>query len=81
MRITAIYDKYKGCLTSRQAAEAALLGARDTFPDAELCAYECADGGDGNGLVRAGEVADNGNVGGIEQLFQNGCSLPGKVNA
>lgn len=47
MRITAIFDKYKGCLTSRQAAEAALLGARDTFPDAELCAYECADGGDG----------------------------------
>ena len=33
----------------------------------------CADGGDGNGLVRAGEVADNGNVGGVEQLFQNGC--------
>jgi len=32
----------------------------------------CADGGDGNGLVRAGEVADNGNVGGVEQLFQNG---------
>lgn len=24
-------------------------------------------------LVRAGEVADNGNVGGVEQLFQNGC--------
>ena len=47
MRITAIFDKYKGCLTSRQAAEAALLGARDAFPDAELCAYECADGGDG----------------------------------
>ena len=33
----------------------------------------CADGGDGNGLVRTGEVADNGNVGGVEQLFQNGC--------
>lgn len=47
MRITAIFDKYKGCLTSRQAAEAALLGARDAFPDAELRAYECADGGDG----------------------------------
>ena len=33
----------------------------------------CADGGDGNGLVRAGEVADDGNVGGVEQLLQNGC--------
>lgn len=45
-----------------------------------MSALFAPNGGDGNGLVRAGEVADNGNVGGVEQLFQNGCCGDRRAN-
>lgn len=47
MKVVALFDKFKECITSREAALAALEGVKQALPAVEAEYYECADGGDG----------------------------------
>ena len=47
MKIVAAIDSFKGCLTSREANQAAADGIRRTFPDAEVVQVPVSDGGEG----------------------------------
>jgi len=55
MRIVIAPDKFKGCLTAAQVAEAVAAGCRDVEPDAEIHLHPMSDGGEGfvEALVRA----------------------------
>lgn len=47
LRILLAFDKFKGSLTSSEAAEAFALGLRDVVPSVEVDVAEVSDGGDG----------------------------------
>ena len=47
MKIVVAIDSFKGCLTSREANQAAAEGARRAYPDAEIIEVPVSDGGEG----------------------------------
>jgi len=47
MKVIIAIDSFKGCLTSREANEAAAEGIRRTWPDAEIVEVTVSDGGEG----------------------------------
>ena len=47
MKVIIAIDSFKGCLTSREANEAAAEGIRRTWPDAEIMEVTVSDGGEG----------------------------------
>lgn len=47
MKVVAAFDSFKGCLTARQACEAALEAVLSQHPEAQVPALPLSDGGDG----------------------------------
>ena len=47
MKIIVAMDSFKGCLSSREAGEAAAEGIRQVWPEAEVIVRPLADGGEG----------------------------------
>ena len=47
MKVVIAIDSFKGCLTSKEANEAAAEGIRRTYPDAEIIEVPVSDGGEG----------------------------------
>ena len=47
MKIVVAMDSFKGCLSSREAGEAAAEGIRQVWPEAEIVVRPLADGGEG----------------------------------
>ncbi|MBO4652293.1 MAG: glycerate kinase [Lachnospiraceae bacterium] len=47
MKIVVAMDSFKGCLSSREAGEAAAEGIRQVWPEAEVVVRPLADGGEG----------------------------------
>ena len=47
MKVIIAIDSFKGCLTSREANEAAAEGIKRTWPDAEIVEVTVSDGGEG----------------------------------
>ena len=47
MKVIIAIDSFKGCLTSREANEAAVEGFRKAYPDAEIVKVPVSDGGEG----------------------------------
>ncbi len=47
MKIVVAIDSFKGCLSSKEANEAAAAGAKDFCPDAEIRQVDVSDGGEG----------------------------------
>lgn len=47
MKIVVAIDSFKGCLTSKEANQAAAEGIRRNFPDAEIVQIPVSDGGEG----------------------------------
>ena len=47
MKIIVAIDSFKGCLTSKEANQAAAEGIRSTCPDAEVVQVPVSDGGEG----------------------------------
>ena len=47
MKIVIAIDSFKGCLTSKEANEAAAEGIRSAYPDAEIVKVPVSDGGEG----------------------------------
>jgi len=46
-KVVLIIDSFKGCLTSREAEEAAKQGIQQIFPECEICCLPISDGGEG----------------------------------
>ena len=47
MKVVIAIDSFKGCLTSKEANEAAAEGIRRAYPDAEIMEVPVSDGGEG----------------------------------
>ena len=47
MKVIIAIDSFKGCLTSREANEAAAEGIRKAYPDAKIVEVPVSDGGEG----------------------------------
>ena len=47
MKVVIAIDSFKGCLTSKEANEAAAEGIRKAYPDAEIIEVPVSDGGEG----------------------------------
>ena len=47
MKVIVAIDSFKGCLTSKEANEAAAEGIRRAYPDAEMVEVPVSDGGEG----------------------------------
>ena len=47
MKVVVAIDSFKGCLTSKEANQAATEGIRSVFPDAEIVQIPVSDGGEG----------------------------------
>ena len=47
MKVVIAIDSFKGCLSSKEANEAAAEGIRRTYPDAEIIKVPVSDGGEG----------------------------------
>lgn len=47
MKVIIAIDSFKGCLTSKEANEAAAEGIRKVYPDAEIVKVPVSDGGEG----------------------------------
>ena len=47
MKVIIAIDSFKGCLTSKEANEAAATGIRMAYPDAEIVEVPVSDGGEG----------------------------------
>ena len=47
MKVIIAIDSFKGCLTSKEANEAAAEGVRKVYPDAEIVVVPVSDGGEG----------------------------------
>ena len=47
MKVIIAIDSFKGCLTSKEANEAAAEGIRNAYPDAEVVEVPVSDGGEG----------------------------------
>lgn len=60
MKIVIAMDSFKGCLTSRVAADAAATGMRRVMPTATFCCVPIADGGEGT--VEALVCGTHGNM-------------------
>lgn len=46
-KIVLIIDSFKGCLTSKEAEEAAAQSIQQAFPDCKICCLPISDGGEG----------------------------------
>ena len=66
VKIVAAIDSFKGCLTSREANQAAAEGIRSVCPDAEIVQVPVSDGGEG--FVDAFHFAIGGD---IQELMVN----------
>lgn len=53
MKILVAPDKFRGTLTSTEAARAIALGVHDVMPDAEVITIPMADGGEGTAAILA----------------------------
>ena len=60
MKIVVAIDSFKGCLTSKEANQAAAEGARSVFPDAEIVQVPVSDGGEG--FMEAFHAAIGGDI-------------------
>ena len=47
MKIVVAIDSFKGCLTSKEANQAATEGIKCKFPDGEVAQVPVSDGGEG----------------------------------
>ena len=47
MKVVIAIDSFKGCLSSKEANEAAAEGIRRAYPDAEIIKVPVSDGGEG----------------------------------
>ena len=47
MKVIIAIDSFKGCLTSKEANEAAAEGIRKALPEAEIVKVPVSDGGEG----------------------------------
>lgn len=47
MKIILAFDSYKGCMTAKEACQAARLGMEERWPDAEVLSLPLSDGGEG----------------------------------
>ena len=47
MKIVVAIDSFKGCLTSKEANQAAAEGIRSRYPDAVVLQVPVSDGGEG----------------------------------
>ena len=47
MKVVIAIDSFKGCLTSKEANEAAAEGIRNAYPEAEIVEVPVSDGGEG----------------------------------
>ena len=47
MKVVIAIDSFKGSLSSREAGEAAARGVKNAAPDASVCVFTLADGGEG----------------------------------
>ena len=47
MKVIIAIDSFKGCLTSKEANEAAAAGIKEVYPDAEIVEVPVSDGGEG----------------------------------
>ena len=47
MKVIIAIDSFKGCLTSKEANEAAAEGIRSVYPGAEMIEVPVSDGGEG----------------------------------
>ena len=60
MKIVVAIDSFKGCLTSKEANQAAAEGIRSQYPDAEVVQVPVSDGGEG--FLEAFHAAIGGQV-------------------
>ena len=60
VKIVTAIDSFKGCLTSREANQAAAEGIRSVYPDAEIVQVPVSDGGEG--FVEAFHSAIGGDI-------------------
>ena len=63
MKVIIAIDSFKGCLTSKEANEAASEGIRKVFPDAEIVEVPVSDGGEG--YMEAFHAAIGGRLEGV----------------
>ena len=47
MKVILAIDSFKGCLTSKEANQAAAEGVKKAWPDAEIVQVPVSDGGEG----------------------------------
>ena len=63
MKVIIAIDSFKGCLTSKEANEAAAEGIRKKYPDAEIVEVPVSDGGEG--YIEAFHAAIGGRLEGV----------------
>ena len=63
MKVIIAIDSFKGCLTSKEANEAAAEGIRKKYPDAEIVEVPVSDGGEG--YMEAFHAAIGGRLEGV----------------
>ena len=63
MKVIIAIDSFKGCLTSKEANEAAAEGIRKKYPDAEIVEVSVSDGGEG--YMEAFHAAIGGRLEGV----------------
>ena len=71
MKIVVAIDSFKGCLTSREANQAATEGIRNDCPDAEVIQVPVSDGGEG--FLEAFHAAIGGEL--IELTVRSLCPI------
>lgn len=47
MKIVCAFDSFKGCMTAKEACQAAASGLHERYPDAEIVCLPMSDGGEG----------------------------------
>lgn len=47
MKIICAFDSFKGCMTAKEACDAAAAGLHEQYPDAEIVCLPISDGGEG----------------------------------
>ena len=63
MKVIIAIDSFKGCLTSKEANEAAAEGIRNAYPEAEIVKVPVSDGGEG--YMEAFHAAIGGSLEGV----------------
>ena len=70
MRVVVAIDSFKGCVTSKDANQAAAEGAKKAWPDAEIVQVPVSDGGEG--FLEAFHAAIGGEI--VESAQKLGLS-------